>query len=391
MPKKKPKEQLIEAESTDLTVIEGSSDQEYAIGASQAGVFALGRMTDTEFEERLDLMQKAEVRIRQIFERALTKGDTEEFDLMTMKGIPKPFITQNGSNRVKQILGLVAVPGESIITGDGKESPLRVQTLMWLHLGSKTGPCVGGAWGVASSWEPKFRYRNAKRTCPECDGMFIHESKPDKEWYKPSKHYYCYKNKGGCGANFDIRDDRITGQTLGQVDHEDPEETIETLQRFSEKRADVAGTRRFSGISRWTNLDPDAPGYRDKPQPQEAPPTHVGSQPVIEPDSTVEVVEPKPKAAKAAKKTEPAKGRWIPEPFVFKFVEGLFGLPCFKRDYAKVTEKYNEYLFSVEHQNPRDWWRAVERIRGEIKRRTGELPSVPDNVASWALQQLSEE
>jgi hypothetical protein len=349
--------EVLESSAEIVPIKQEGEPPAFVTGSAQAGVFALGSMTDADFEARLQLMDRAESRIRTIFERALTKGDTEEFDLMAMKGIPKPFITQNGSNRIKQILGLVAVPGELSFTGNGVDEPIRAQVLVRIHIGDESGPCMGGAWGVASSWEPKWRYRNAQLQCPECGNRAVIKGKAEY-----GGGYLCWVKKEGCGAKFADTDTRITEQPIGKVEHEDPEETIETLARMAEKRADVAATRRFSGISRWTNLDPDAPGFRDKieqPKPTEAPPKR---EPAPMTDAE--------KAEILNREAAEAQAGWSPP--------------------GKVKGQFESWLFSPEHANPRDWWRAVQKILQEMRKR-GASPKIPNHVASWALNALNEE
>jgi len=418
--RQKPEETLpevVEAEVVQLPT-QPKDNTEYSLGQHQAGVFALGEMSDEEFENRLELMERAEARIKMIFERALSKGTSEEADLMTMAGVKKPFLTQNGSNRVKTILSLVAVPGECIVEGDGKENPIRVREIVWIHIGDKTGPCVGGAWGIASSWEPKFRYRRAQIACPNCGENQVIKG---KEEYGGG--WLCWKKKGGCGSKWNDGDPAIEQQERGQVEHEDPEELVETLQRFAEKRADVAATRRFSGISRWTNIDEDAPGFRDKAKPQkesiqpvgaptqEAPPTHIGPFPVNEPNgeqAALDInnaeadVRPSPQdemdAARAFYGEEPPQGppqgpkaqqatRWIPPQYVIEYIDELLAMPIFHRSKAKKEWRRQRVatLYSSEGQNPTMWCKILGEIRLEVKKETGDSPKVPDPVAQWGL------
>ena len=373
--------EVMESRETSLIVPTENQPQIDVTGQSESGVYALGGMSDAEFDARLELMQRAEDRIRIIFEQALTKGETEEFDLMILPGIPKPFLTQNGSNRVKQILGLVAVPDQMQISGDGKSEALRVLVPVNIHIGSSKGPCMGRAWGVASSWEPKWRYRTALRVCPECSSENIRESNTSQQWYKEHEHFYCWKKKGGCGSKFPINDERLVSQTEGQKDIDDPEELIETLARIAEKRADVAVVRRFSGISRWVNIDPDAPGF--KKRIREATPTEQSPSNAPSNAGGVSVEEP------STSKQGNGNVSWQPTEKLLGFLTDLLDSPCFARDKEKVSGAYRKFL--DDNMNMRAWWGAVTRLRIEIKKRTGKEPVVPPAVAKMALAELSDE
>lgn len=87
--------------------------------------------------------------------------------------------------------------------------------------------------GSANSWEKKYRYRQAQRTCPNCGQAAIFQSKNKPE-------FYCWNKKGGCGATFKLDDKRITEQEAGQVKNQDVCDMVNTLQKMAQKRALMA-------------------------------------------------------------------------------------------------------------------------------------------------------
>ena len=83
--------------------------------------------------------------------------------------------------------------------------------------------------------------------------------------------------------------------------------------------------------------------------------------------------------------------RWSPPPFVGKFVEKLVSHKCFDKDREKVMGAYQAWQRDDENANPRAWWQTVQAIRMSVKKRTGDLPAVPPDVAKWAIAELDNE
>jgi hypothetical protein len=132
----------------------------------------------------------------------------------------------------------------------------------------KNRDAVGSAIGSCNSWEKKYRYRNAERTCPKC-------SKPN---IRPSKEggYYCWKKTDGCGATFAENDKRITDQAQEQKANPDIYDVINTILKQSEKRSLVAAVLVATGASAFFTQDiedmsginkdvKEGEGYKRKP------------------------------------------------------------------------------------------------------------------------------
>lgn len=95
--------------------------------------------------------------------------------------------------------------------------------------------------GSASSYESKYRYRNADRTCPSCGGAFIKKSKfpPRNAPKSDPPGWYCYAKLGGCGVEFAAEDPAIVGQVAGKVQNPDLADVANTVLKMAKKRAQV--------------------------------------------------------------------------------------------------------------------------------------------------------
>ncbi len=108
---------------------------------------------------------------------------------------------------------------------------------------------VGSGLGSCSSFESKYRWRDAKRACPQCGQPTIIKG---KDQYGGG--YICWKKEGksdGCGAKFKDGDPEITNQVIGRIDNPDIVDIKNTVLKMAKKRAKidaVIGVTRSSGI-----------------------------------------------------------------------------------------------------------------------------------------------
>lgn len=91
--------------------------------------------------------------------------------------------------------------------------------------------------GSCSTMESKYRYRSAERTCPACGKGTIRQSKKDDR--HPNGGFYCWAKLGGCGLQFEANDERITGQQVGKIEHDNPADFYNTALKMAKKRAHV--------------------------------------------------------------------------------------------------------------------------------------------------------
>lgn len=94
--------------------------------------------------------------------------------------------------------------------------------------------------GSASSYESKYRYRNAGRKCPSCGAEAIKRSKyPPRNNPHATPGWYCHDKSGGCGGNFDHDDPAIVEQENGKVQNPDLADVANTVLKMAKKRAQV--------------------------------------------------------------------------------------------------------------------------------------------------------
>jgi hypothetical protein len=96
--------------------------------------------------------------------------------------------------------------------------------------------------GECNTHEPKYRYRQAQRSCPVCGTEAILKSKQEPGWF-------CWRKRGGCGETFNANDPAITGQELGRVENPDPAELRNTMLKMAKKRSLVDAALSVASLS----------------------------------------------------------------------------------------------------------------------------------------------
>jgi len=126
---------------------------------------------------------------------------------------------------------------------------------------------VAQASGSCNSWEPKYRYRNAARKCPQCSAEAIIQGK--KEY---GGGWICFKKKNGCGAKFRDNDPKITEQETGKVANTEVLEQDNTFLKMADKRALIAATLLATGCSDIFTQDLEDMGHAGDPGSQDIDP-----------------------------------------------------------------------------------------------------------------------
>lgn len=153
--------------------------------------------------------------------------------------------------------------------------------------------------GSCSSYEKKYRYRNALPFCPECGKENIRVSK--------GGGFYCWQKTGGCGANYHHDDVRITSQPIGQVINDDPMEQANTILKMAVKRAEVDAALRLPGVARFFTQDlEDIQGLQVDPgTPLDSRPSTSTSAPTTQRPPPGRVVDQQPRQAAQEGRTAP--------------------------------------------------------------------------------------
>jgi len=169
----------------------------------------------------------------------------------------------------------------------------------------RNGEVAGEGEGSCNSWETKYRYRKAERTCPECGAEAIIKGKSEY-----GGGWICFAKKGGCGAKFKDGDPAIESQHTGRVANPDVADIVNTIQKMAQKRALVAAVLNATNASDWftqdvedyidgsfTETTPAKPAPA-KPQPK---PSSSNKRPLA-PEKLKSMLETRAKSAKPATK-----------------------------------------------------------------------------------------
>lgn len=143
--------------------------------------------------------------------------------------------------------------------------------------------------GSCNSFESKYRYRKADRLCPDCAQATIIKG---REEYGGG--WLCYKNKGGCGAKFDVNDPAITAQQVGRVVNPDIADQINTIQKMAQKRALIGTTLLAVNASEFFTQDIE--DFNHEPTPTGTD----GGRPAQQPTTAGRAPEPNPRKATPA-------------------------------------------------------------------------------------------
>ena len=162
----------------------------------------------------------------------------ENVDFGKVPGTDKPTLFKPGAEKLSRFFGLFIRLEELVRTEDWTGIDHNHEAFFFYRYKAKAlrgDAVIAEGIGSCSSWEKKYRYRNAERVCPECAEPAIIKGK--KEY---GGGWLCFKKKGGCGAKFDINDESITGQEVGQVINPNPADLVNTIDKMAQKRAIVA-------------------------------------------------------------------------------------------------------------------------------------------------------
>lgn len=121
--------------------------------------------------------------------------------------------------------------------------------------------------GTCSTLESKYRYRKAERRCPECGKNAIIQGKAEY-----GGGWVCFKKKNGCGAKFAENDQRITSQSGGTVENENPADQWNTVRKMAFKRGLVAAAINATNTSELWTQDIEDLDANAKSRPETHPP-----------------------------------------------------------------------------------------------------------------------
>lgn len=149
------------------------------------------------------------------------------------------------------------------------ESGLYYYEIRCRAVSRETDTVLNEGVGSASSYESKYRYRNAGRLCPKCQKDTIIKG---REEYGGG--WICFAKKGGCGAKWPDGAAEIEGQQTGKVQNPDLADVANTVLKMAKKRAQVDCAIALARVSDMFTQDvEDMPGgIDDAPPPDDGPP-----------------------------------------------------------------------------------------------------------------------
>jgi hypothetical protein len=176
------------------------------------------------------------------FYRGVMQRGTD-YDLIP--GTPKPTLLQPGAQLLDAIFGLAPIFEELPGSVEDFEQGFFAYKIRCKLVVKATGWTAAEAIGSCNSKENRYRWRDARRRCPECGAEAITKGRAEY-----GGGWLCWKKTGGCGAKYRDGDEAIEGQAVGKVENDDPYTLANTLLKMAQKRAHIGATLNATGASR---------------------------------------------------------------------------------------------------------------------------------------------
>jgi len=166
-------------------------------------------------------------------------------DFGAIPGTPKPTLLKPGADKLCELYGL-SDDYEFIERVEDYDRSIFDYTIKCILTSRRHGLMVSSGLGSCSSLESKYRWRDAKRVCPQCGKDTIIKGKAEY-----GGGFLCFAKKGGCGAKFGENDPAIVEQAIGRTLNEDIADLKNTILKMAKKRAKIDATlsaTRSSGV-----------------------------------------------------------------------------------------------------------------------------------------------
>ncbi len=188
--------------------------------------------------------------IVEAIEKLLVEGINGDYG--EIPGTKKKTLLQPGAQKLDNLFGLIAKPvvEEKLLDWTGEDHDgepffyFEIRCQLW-----RGEYLMGEGLGSCNSWESKYRFRTAERSCPVCRRENIRKSKTEKGGW------YCWKNTGGCGATFPEGDPSIEKQEVGKKPNADICDVVNTIMKMAFKRAHIAATINATSASEFFSQD----------------------------------------------------------------------------------------------------------------------------------------
>lgn len=164
-------------------------------------------------------------------------------DYGAIPGSTKKILFKPGAEKLCEIYGY-APKFEIVNRIEDWDRPLFHYEVRCDVISKRTGRIIGQGVGSCNTREDKYRWREAKRRCPQCGAEQIIKGKEEF-----GGGWLCWRKQGGCGAKFGAEDPAITAQPAGRVENEEVFTLVNTCLKMAAKRALVDATLRVTRSS----------------------------------------------------------------------------------------------------------------------------------------------
>ena len=202
-----------------------------------------------------------------------------DHDFGVIPGTQKPTLLKPGAEKIAKLLGL-ADEYEIVDQQDDWDRPLFRYLIRCRLVSIRTGVTLSQGLGECNSMEAKYRWREAKRTCPVCSQETIIKGKSEY-----GGGWLCFAKLGGCGEKFPDDDDAITAQQIGKIPNDDIYSQVNTILKMAKKRALVDAALSAGRLSDLFTQDMEDIRSAPEPTPSDEMPHDdaKGTRPVTDP------------------------------------------------------------------------------------------------------------
>lgn len=221
---------MTEAVMEDVEVVEPAAPSAQVVPVAAPTLAVAPQVKPKELVDRLSA-------IKETMETAMHEG----VDYGVIPGTDKPTLLKPGAEKLGVLFQLdVQIRNEQRFEADGHLTVTSRATVFFAPAGAR----LGYGEGVCTTRERKYAYRRQDLKCPDCGSATVLQSRKDDE-----PGFFCWRKKGGCGNTFAPDDDRLTKQSVGEVDNPDLPDLWNTVTKMAEKRARVDAVLAVTGAS----------------------------------------------------------------------------------------------------------------------------------------------
>ena len=198
--------------------------EETALAAPERGPLqpALAPMSSDDVLRQVRLIQE-------VMGKAMKEG--EHYGVIP--GTDKPSLLKSGAEKLSLTFRLRPKFGLERLDLAGEHR----EYVVTCDLYNTTGGHEGQGIGSCSTMESKYRWRQAKRQCPNCGAEAIIRGKAEY-----GGGWLCWKKQNGCGAKFAATAPEIVAQVADRIENPDLADTFNTVLKMAKKRAMVDAT-----------------------------------------------------------------------------------------------------------------------------------------------------